>query len=249
MRRAAQGEKTNCVDQKNLIVYLADPKNPKKVYSYDLNGLQKSPSGWKSSGDGAAYYYYLNVGQPIKKLPESSCAGAEGGCQGGGCAGYQTSTDGSLCYAVGDPGSIQATFYDPSTDKPGDPGAGVTVIMSSSPGCMAEKRWAVIKLICGGTNPPGRSIELPTSCVYEVFWTHPAGCPVALSVGWIIIICFSAFSVIYFGGGYFLNARQGQPGIPHEDFWYSLPDLMKDGYFFATEKTAGLSGKGGYEGL
>ena len=41
----------------------------------------------------------------------------------------------------------------------------------------------------------------------------------------------------------------GEPGIPHADFWHSLPDLVKDGYFFATEKTQGLSGKGGYEGL
>ena len=228
-----------------------------KVYSYDLNGLQKSPSGWKSSGDGAAYYYYLNVGEPIKKLPEASCSGAQGGCQGGQCAGYQTSTDGSACYAVGDPGSIEATFYDPGSQKMGDRSSGVTIIMSSSPGCMADKRWLVIKLICGGTNAPGKSVECqsvtPTCtlpvCVYEVFWTHPAGCPVALSMGWILIICISAFSVIYFGGGYFLNARQGAPGIPHEDFWYSLPDLVKDGYYFATEKTAGLSGKSGYEGL
>ena len=30
---------------------------------------------------------------------------------------------------------------------------------------------------------------------------------------------------------------------------YSLPDLVKDGYYFTTEKTAGLSGKSGYEGL
>ena len=182
---AAQGEKTNCVDQKNLIVYLADPSNPMKVYSYDHNGLQKSPSGWKASGDGAAYYYYLNVGEPIKKLPEASCSWAQGECQGGQCAGYQTSTDGSACYAVGDLGSIEATFYDPGSQKMGDPSSGVTIIMSSYPGCMADKRWVVIKLICGGTNAPGKSVEcenittcgLPV-CVYEVFWTHPAGCPV-----------------------------------------------------------------------
>ena len=232
-------------------MYLADPTNPKKVYSYDLNGLQQSPSGWKSTGDGSPYYYYLNVGEGIKKLPEPSCSGAQSGCQGGSCSGYQTSLDGGNCYAVGDPGSIQGSFFDPGSNKLGDPSAGVTIIMSSAPGCMDGKRWAVIKLICGGTNPPGKSIELPAplTCVYEVFWTHPAGCPVALSIGWIIIICLAGFSVVYFGGGYFLNARQGQPGIPHEDFWFSLPDLIKDGYYFATEKTAGLSSKSGYEGL
>lgn len=230
-------------------MYLADPSNPKKVYSYDLNGLQKSPSGWKSTGDGSPYYYYLNVGEPIKTLPHPSCSGAQSGCQGGACAAYQTSLDGGNCYAVGDPGSIQASLFDPGSNKIGDPTAGVSIIISSGPGCMDDKRWTIIKLICGGTNPPGKSTELPTSCVYEVFWTHPAGCPVALSIGWIIIICLSGFSVIYFGGGYFLNARQGEPGIPHEDFWFSLPDLIKDGYYFSTEKTAGLSGKSGYEGL
>merc|ERR1711871_908350 len=126
----------------------------------------------------------------------------------------------------------------------GNPGSGVTLIMSSGGGCAyQDKRYAVIRLICGGTNSPGKSTEGGTfpQCVYEVFWTHPAGCPVALSAGWIFIICFSAFSVVYFGGGYFLNARKGQPGVPHEDFWYSLPDLVKDGYFYATEKTATLN--------
>jgi hypothetical protein len=248
--RCLQGAKTNCVDQKNLLVYLADPKDPKKVYSYDLNGLQKNPSGWKSSGQGASYFYYLNVGKAMKTLPEPSCSGAQGECSASGCSGYQTSSDGGACYAVGDTDSLSATFYDPNANAAGDPGDGVTIIMSSGGGCMDDKRWAVIRLICGSSSAPGRSIEVPSmTCVYEVFWTHPAGCPIALSIGYIILICLSGFCVLYFGGGYFLNARQGQPGIPNEDFWFSLPDLVKDGYYFATEKTAGLSGKSGYEGL
>ena len=103
-------------------------------------------------------------------------------------------------------------------------------------------------------------------------------------MGYWILIGLSVFGTLYFGGGYFMNARKGarnatfparsagswlcilgqpdsrpnetlrafcagEPGIPHADFWHSLPDLVKDGYFFATEKTQGLSGKGGYEGL
>lgn len=233
------------------MVHLADPKNPKKTYSYDLSGLQKSPHGWKSSGQGAAYYYYLNVGQAMKSLPEPSCSTVQGDCSSGGCSGFQTTTDGGLCYAVGDANSLQASFFDPDANHMGDPSNGVTLIMASGNGCLDGKRFTVIRLICGGTNAPGKSVEggiFPT-CAYEVFWTHPAGCPVALSAGWIFIICLAGFSVVYFGGGYFLNARQGQPGLPHEEFWYSLPDLIKDGYFFATEKTAALNNKGGYEGL
>lgn len=191
-----QGEKTNCVDKTALTVYLADPADAKKIYSYDLNGLQKSPSGYKSSGKGG-YFYYLNVGKKMTKLPAPSCSGAEGECSAAGCSGYQTLTDGSSCYAVGDADSLMATFYDPSVSKVGSPGDGVTIIMSSGGGCMDGKRWAVIRLICGSTNDPGNSIEVPgMTCVYEVFWTHPAGCPVALSIGYIILICLAGFSVV-----------------------------------------------------
>ena len=40
-------------------------------------------------------------------------------------------------------------------------------------------------------------------------WTHPAGCPVALSMGYWILIGLSVFGTLYFGGGYFMNARKG----------------------------------------
>ena len=178
------------------MVHLADPADAKKIYSYDLSALSKSPSGYKSSGQGQ-YVYYLNVGKPMTALPAPACSGAQGECSSSGCSGYQTGTDGSNCFAVGDTDSLMATFYDPSVEKVGAPGDGVTIIMSSGGGCMDLKRWAVIRLICGSTNDPGNSIEVPSKpCVYEVFWTHPAGCPVALSVGYIILIALAGFSVV-----------------------------------------------------
>ena len=102
------------------MVYLSDPKNSTHVYSYNLTGLQKSPHGWKSTGQGADYFYYLNVGEAMKSMPQPSCSDAQTNCQAGGCAGFQTSTDGSACYAVGDANSLQASFFNPDANEMSD---------------------------------------------------------------------------------------------------------------------------------
>ena len=49
-------------------------------YTYDLSALAKGETGYTSSGQGAEYVYYLDVGQEISSLPQSSCSGAQGMC-------------------------------------------------------------------------------------------------------------------------------------------------------------------------
>lgn len=117
-------------------------------------------------------------------------------------------------------------------------------------------RWTVIRMICGSATPPGKLREVaPDSGIYEVFWSDPAGCPVQMSIGTIFLIVFVSINVVYFGGGTFASYRtSGQATIPHADFWYALPDLCKDGYFYAKDGTSGLSGPTGaqkseYQGL
>lgn len=151
-------------------------------YTYDLSALAKGETGYTSSGQGAEYVYYLDVGQEISSLPQSSCSGAQGMCDGSGCSAYQTSPDGSSCYAVGDVDSLSATFYVPVASSVGSPEDGLTLVTSTGGGCMDDKRWLFIRLICGDDSDPGRSVEVPgMECVYEVFWTHSAGCPITPS--------------------------------------------------------------------
>ena len=54
----------------------------------------------------------------------------------------------------------------------------------------------------------------------------------------------AAVSVLYFGGGGLLNRNKNPADgfrIPHEDFWLSLPDLCKDGYYYVVQESQGLS--------
>ena len=130
----AQGEKSNCIDSANNVAYLLNPTDH-KVYSYDFSGLQTGGKGYKSSGTPAgSYVYYLNLNKKIATVPAATCDGAESSCGAQGCAAFQTTPDGGECYAVGDAGSVAATFFDPSVNKAGTPQDGVTLVMSSAPG-------------------------------------------------------------------------------------------------------------------
>lgn len=150
-------------------------------YTYDLGGLAKGPSGYMSSGQGG-YIWHLDVGQEMSSLPQPSCSGAKGECDDSGCSVYQTSLDGSSCYAIGDVDSLSATFYDPVAGSAGRPEDGLTLVMSTGGGCMYGKRWTFVRLICGDDSDPGNSAEVPGMvCVYEVWWTHSAGCPITPS--------------------------------------------------------------------
>lgn len=187
--RASEGHgktnQTNCIGE--TMVYLTDTKGV--PVAYDLSGLSKDPSGYQSSGTpSGSYIYHLNVGHALYHMPEPSCSGAKRSCDASGCSVYQTTPDGNECYAVGDADSLSASFYDPAVGKAGSPQDGLTLIMSSGGGCQADKRWTVIRLICGDDDAPGKSQEVaPTggpgtnTCIYEIWWTHSAGCPVTPS--------------------------------------------------------------------
>ena len=136
----AQGEKSNCIDSANNVAYLLNPTDH-KVYAYDFSGLQTGGKGYKSSGTPAgSYVYYLNLNKKIATVPASTCDGAESSCGAQGCAAFQTTPDGGECYAVGDAGSVAATFFDPSVNKAGTPQDGVTLVMSSGGGAPAPAR-------------------------------------------------------------------------------------------------------------
>ena len=136
----AQGEKSNCIDSANNVAYLLNPTDH-KVYSYDFSGLQTGGKGYKSSGTPAgSYVYYLNLNKKIATVPAATCDGAESSCGAQGCAAFQTTPDGGECYAVGDAGSVAATFFDPSVNKAGTPQDGVTLVMSSGGGAPAPAR-------------------------------------------------------------------------------------------------------------
>ena len=136
----AQGEKSNCIDSANNVAYLLNPTDH-KVYSYDFSGLQTGGKGYKSSGTPAgSYVYYLNLNKKIATVPAATCDGAESSCGAQGCAAFQTTPDGGECYAVGDAGSVAATFFDPSVNKAGTPQDGVTLVMSSGGGARAPAR-------------------------------------------------------------------------------------------------------------
>lgn len=245
----AAGQTKDCIDLGNCIVYTADNH-------YDLSSLSK-PGGYASKGEGD-YDYFINFCKPITKLPPGNCATSDGqqACNTDpkGCSAYQVSKGGgAFCYSTGNVQSLQATFFDPNSKQMGDPSGGLTLMMVT----VQTTRWTVIRLECGSAQVPGKLQELGGggTGIYELTWSDPAGCPVTLGFGVIFLISFGATSLVYFGGGAFWNMRtKGQLEIPHADFWFSLPDLCKDGYYYASDTTHGLKGKTGaekssYEGL
>ena len=88
----------NCIDLETCTAYITDAEKAKHVYA--MGDLHKSGTGWQSNGEGAPYIYYINVCKQITTLPKPSCAGAKGDCDTTGCAAFQASKDGSVCYAV-----------------------------------------------------------------------------------------------------------------------------------------------------
>lgn len=239
-----------CLDSKTCTLMLEGHK-------YDLAKLS-TDTGFKSTGVGD-YFYYINICKAISKLPGPSCTNAVGNCQAGkDCSAFQFSKDGSVCYASGDPNSLQATFYDPTTKKEDPASTGLTIIMTSAAGECSEtdtKRWFVVRLICSGSQgEPGKGKEIPgISCVYEIFWETPAGCPVQLSLGDWFLIGMAASCLVYFGGGYAYGVKSGgksgAEALPNPEFWRILPDLVKDGLWFSVDYYKQMTGDGDYEAV
>lgn len=245
------GGRDDCIDMASCTVNI-------EGHTYDLSGLQQPQGNTADAGSGDGDYdYTLNpcvaVAAPTGCATVNQCEGAGST----GCSSFQHTADGSFCYAAGDASTLSASFLDPSSGEVGDPSQGLTLRWGSplsTCGTAGIYRQTVARLICGSNGQLGQGIELPpvNSCEYQVFWNTPAGCPVSLAWGFYFLIFFSISTVGYFGGGYAYNVKQkglsGPDAVPQYEYWESLPDLVKDGFYWSVEKAQTLqTGKEGYE--
>lgn len=120
-----------------------------------------------------------------------------------------------------------------SVSVPGEPVTGEYVFEFEVPGNATSGdvglRVAVIE---------GNAVEPCQSYTYGSMkhFTITIGAATGLSLGWIIIILLVVSLVLYLAYGFFLARRRGESGIrdilPHQEFWSSLPGLVKDGCEF-----------------
>jgi len=97
-------------------------------------------------------------------------------------------------------------------------------------------------ITCAQTAKPPTINEVPPqSCFYNVYWDHPAGCPISgsaggISAGTVLLIITLVLMTCYFAGGIlFQKLKRGATGkeiIPCAGFWFGLPGLVWDGMKF-----------------
>eukprot|EP00708_Paratrimastix_pyriformis_P005543 GAFH01004606.1.p1 GENE.GAFH01004606.1~~GAFH01004606.1.p1 ORF type:complete len:247 (+),score=36.65 GAFH01004606.1:22-741(+) len=117
---------------------------------------------------------------------------------------------------------------------------GVNVTYGGGDSCGELNRQVSFLITCGGqpTDQPTKIREYPVdSCMFEVVWTNPAGCPTStgggISFGTVMLIIMLVGATCFFAGGAcYKRFRKGLTGLEMIPCWgaiKALPGLVWDG--------------------
>ena len=196
----------------------------KKKYTYDLTPL-------KEYGE---LNYYSRVYNNIYML---FCDYAPS------CSGMSVCSRSALGqnFGFGDPETLE---IHPINDSVTSADKGITVTFTNGHMCQDNRKAsAVIYILCDTVEGVIEDAQIDENyCTLKATVKSIAGCPVSkagggLSAGSIILIILVVLVVLYFGLGAAYQWKFKEPqSIPeyiiHNEFWFALPGLVKDGVIF-----------------
>jgi len=200
-------------------------------WKFDMTGLRHAKGQQDLVARDDYNTYYINVGGEVSEASQAECAGA------------------SVCQLtmMGDhknAGTLSSqTFSAPASDV--EPGKGIVVTYSKGDACSSgDNRATSILIQCDPLveDPIFKPVEESTHCTYAVTMTSKYGCGKKSSSGGetfalvLLLILVCGFILYFLVGIIYQKKVKGATGgkelIIHNEFWFSLPGLVKDGVQF-----------------
>jgi len=209
-----------------------------KTYKYDLRKLSH-PAGEKDelyyrNDDGS--YIYMNI-----------CGPSSEKCESGSTVCLREDESGKQRYTS--LGKVDTQQVDDASDL--EPGKGVQITYSDGDECILGSWQTVVTLSCDATVEGEISSVETGECWYKATVTSKYACGVEVSgggsdsgnggsgdvVALVILIVLLCCVVLYFGLGVIYQKKVKEASSPteyiiHNEFWCSLPGLVRDGVLF-----------------
>eukprot|EP00040_Diaphanoeca_grandis_P013632 m.68927 g.68927 ORF g.68927 m.68927 type:complete len:268 (-) comp24018_c1_seq1:153-956(-) len=182
------------------------------------------------------YYFTIHPGG-IPSAWQSSDLDCDGGPWNNAMAiQYTSSRDNLNCYLTSDD-------QDPTFDYVGESGNISSIIVNFQ--ATSEGRTTVLVANCSANTPtPSYSVS-ESAGTYYIYALGKCFNEVELhtsveTTGWVLIGVFFVGGLLYFIGGFVYNMKrknlEGKEALPHKDFWFALPGLVKTGLRFSLAK-------------
>jgi len=200
------------------------------TYKFDLSGLKHKVGEQDLVARDDMNTYYMNICGQVSEASTAECSGA---------AVCQLTIGGDHNNA----GSLNSQSFKENNKV--DAGKGITVVYDDGKPCSSgDTRATTIYIECDEdvNEPIFKTVEETTHCSYIIHMISKHGCPTGTSspgeTAALVILLILIFGLIlYFAIGAFYqkkfkDASTFREYVIHNQFWFSLPLLVKDGVLF-----------------